>query len=549
MPAHKSRAALSQLVEPLSDDELDQTAQTVDNTMDSAIENLDPVPSSRMKASSRTKSSKATTSKTAPASKVTKPRATTRRTSSTAATSNSRKTAKGSKRSALAERTDPNASETEEVEEFEDEAPPKRKARRHVEDETMDEETEVQIKPTKKDRARPTKAATASRSKTSKRAPSAEPARIIPETQPDPDSMDMAPSTVEEVTELPLEPKRRPRVEDRARPTSKQREPSVTRNRAGSVSDPERRAHDPQLRRKLGDITKKFENLDIKYRQLKEIGLRDSESNFEKLRKSSEQRARDQDGIIASQKKEIAILRASQTDTKPFRTKISSLESENQKVAADSSRMSSELKAVNSSLTDAQNEVKSLTAKLAAAREAQKAAEEAAKAAVAAAKAPASASKTNAAKNAAGALTTDMTNLKLKEELYSDLTGLMVRNVKKIEGEDVFDCIQTGRNGSKCSPTSSFHLCKRELANSFAALHFHLSIPPPPSNADGNGNAFDDMEFAYTPLLDEKNDRELLEILPDYLTEEICFPRSSAAKFYAKVLDCMSKKVVVESDE
>lgn len=53
------------------------------------------------------------------------------------------------------------------------------------------------------------------------------------------------------------------------------------------------------------------------------------------------------------------------------------------------------------------------------------------------------------------------------------------------------------------------------------------------------------MEFAYTPLLDEKNDKELLEILPDYLTEEICFPRSSAARFYAKLADCMNCRVEV----
>ena len=64
-------------------------------------------------------------------------------------------------------------------------------------------------------------------------------------------------------------------------------------------------------------------------------------------------------------------------------------------------------------------------------------------------------------------------------------------------------------------------------------------------NADSGAN-FEDQEFAYTPLLDEKNDRDLLDILPDYLTEEICFPRGSAAKFYSKVLDCMSKKVLVE---
>lgn len=38
----------------------------------------------------------------------------------------------------------------------------------------------------------------------------------------------------------------------------------------------------------------------------------------------------------------------------------------------------------------------------------------------------------------------------MKEDLYGDLTGLIVRGVKK-EGvaEHVYDCIQTGRNGSK----------------------------------------------------------------------------------------------------
>jgi hypothetical protein len=42
---------------------------------------------------------------------------------------------------------------------------------------------------------------------------------------------------------------------------------------------------------------------------------------------------------------------------------------------------------------------------------------------------------------------------KMKENLYSDLTGLIIRGVKRKEGEDEYDCIQTGRNGSTCSPT------------------------------------------------------------------------------------------------
>lgn len=73
------------------------------------------------------------------------------------------------------------------------------------------------------------------------------------------------------------------------------------------------------------------------------------------------------------------------------------------------------------------------------------------------------------------------------------------------------------------------------------ALHFHLAIPTEQSDIDYN-----DVEFSYTPLLDENRDADLLDILPDYLTEEITFPRSSAAKFYGKVVDCMTKRIIVE---
>jgi len=36
----------------------------------------------------------------------------------------------------------------------------------------------------------------------------------------------------------------------------------------------------------------------------------------------------------------------------------------------------------------------------------------------------------------------------LKEDLYGDLTGLIVRGVKRDGAEDIYDCIQTSRNGS-----------------------------------------------------------------------------------------------------
>ncbi len=37
----------------------------------------------------------------------------------------------------------------------------------------------------------------------------------------------------------------------------------------------------------------------------------------------------------------------------------------------------------------------------------------------------------------------------LREALFSDLTGLLVRGVKRGDESDMFDCIQTGRNGSQ----------------------------------------------------------------------------------------------------
>lgn len=39
--------------------------------------------------------------------------------------------------------------------------------------------------------------------------------------------------------------------------------------------------------------------------------------------------------------------------------------------------------------------------------------------------------------------------MKLKEDMYSDLTGLIIRDIKRDDRYDVYDCLQTGRNGSK----------------------------------------------------------------------------------------------------
>jgi hypothetical protein len=60
------------------------------------------------------------------------------------------------------------------------------------------------------------------------------------------------------------------------------------RPKAGGTSDNEPGGSEPAMRRKLGEMTKKFENLDARYRNLRAVGVLEANANFEKLRKQSE---------------------------------------------------------------------------------------------------------------------------------------------------------------------------------------------------------------------------------------------------------------------
>lgn len=50
------------------------------------------------------------------------------------------------------------------------------------------------------------------------------------------------------------------------------------------------RTDDPELRRKLGEMTQKYEALELKYRDLREVAVKEAERNFDRLRKQSEER-------------------------------------------------------------------------------------------------------------------------------------------------------------------------------------------------------------------------------------------------------------------
>lgn len=358
---------------------------------------------------------------------------------------------------------------------------------------------------------------------------------VIPETQPNPEPVEDVEQSIEiigeemDVHQAPT-PKQAQPFAQRPRSVSVQplqprtsaRSGSVQpvypppRERSGSVSgtERERRGGDPELRRKLKDMTKKYENISMKYQNLQEIAKTGAETNFEKLKRAADQKSKDANDLIAILKKEIAELRKSSgsdsSENQALQKQVSSLTSANL-------GLTTERDGLKEKLHTAQNEVKSLEAKLMAARQQVAHMQESTKASA------------NSLNKSVNSNTTDtQKEAKMKENLYSDLTGLIIRGVKRKDGEDEFDCIQTGRNGT---------------------LHFHLSVANDASISNPKtptGLSYEEAEFSYEPFLDENRDRELFDILPDYLVEDICFPRNHALKFYSKLLESMTKKIVVE---
>lgn len=280
-------------------------------------------------------------------------------------------------------------------------------------------------------------------------------------------------------------------------------------HRAGSASDSERNSGDPQLRRKLGDMTRKFESIELKYRNLRETGIVEANANVDKLKKQCEATSLASNELVASLKKELAMQTSMAQEYRKLQKAMQARDAENSKLLSNISELTS-------SLSAAQNEVKALQAKLAAARTVATTVESTSGRTPGSAMKPSVPTRTVMVGSAEAAQAAQ--NAQLKEDLYSDLTGLILRGVKRTEDEDTFDCIQTGRNGT---------------------LHFKLIVA---HDDNGKTTSFEETEFLYMPLLDSNRDRGLIELLPDYLTEDITFSRQHAAKFYSRVVDTLTKR-------
>ncbi|KAK0629917.1 chromosome segregation protein Csm1/Pcs1-domain-containing protein, partial [Bombardia bombarda] len=249
------------------------------------------------------------------------------------------------------------------------------------------------------------------------------------------------------------------------------------------------------------EITQKYESLELKYRDLRELAVKEAESNFDRLKKQSDEKSSTADQLIASLKRELAAQKEAAKETQRLKTQLAASE-------AKADTLQTQLAQATASLADAKTEVKALNMRLSAARSAAEA-------------------KTVPGSAIKGKGTSGASRL-MKEDLYSDLTGLIVTGIKHEEsgGEDVYDCLQTGRNGSKYTVICSDRMTR--------ALHFKLAI-------DTDASMEDEAEFVYRPQLDDNRDKDLIAILPSFLVVDIQFPRSQAAKFYARVTKALTE--------
>ena len=279
-----------------------------------------------------------------------------------------------------------------------------------------------------------------------KRAPRKKPA---PEPTPEPEFAEPEAESLSIQEQIPspvnlqsnFAPKRAPAPKPVKRTADSSSEEPPTK-RARPAAQPFRRAAsvlsdtsaDPTLRRKLGDITRKFEALDNKYRQLKETGLDEAAANVDKLRRQCTAMSEASDHLVSTLKSQLSQQTALAQNADRVQKQSVHQKSKAQEMELEIAKLRKQNEDLSKTLNEAQGEIKSLNTKLVAAR--------------ATPPAPAAAVKKPETKKVVAG-TENEKSLQLKIDLYGDLTGLIVRSVKQTDAGDTYDCIQTGRNGSK----------------------------------------------------------------------------------------------------
>lgn len=107
--------------------------------------------------------------------------------------------------------------------------------------------------------------------------------KIIPETQ--------LPSLYPEIQNLEEDGDTEEELPQSSLPQRRFLDKLQGRKRAGSVSEADRATENPASRRRIGEVTKKLDAMDVKYKNLREVGIKEAEENFERLKAQSETQA------------------------------------------------------------------------------------------------------------------------------------------------------------------------------------------------------------------------------------------------------------------
>ncbi|KAF8472035.1 chromosome segregation protein Csm1/Pcs1-domain-containing protein [Kalaharituber pfeilii] len=260
------------------------------------------------------------------------------------------------------------------------------------------------------------------------------------------------------------------------------------------------------LKQQLEGITKKFEEADRKLKALSKLRVTDAEQALEDYKKNMEARIAKSEDLTTALQKDLNAKQDLIIENKRLRKQLASKEAE---IIA----VQKQLEELEKEIYDVQTENQTLQAKLSIARSHVPV--------------PGSAVKKHSRDQSLvnGNSHNDSIppgwEAAAKEELYGDLSGLTILSIKLLPDNPnlrVFDCIQTGKNGT---------------------LHFKLTTPCNSMHPED--------EFTFTPHLDQNRDRVIYALLPEYLREEITFARGNATRFYVKVLNVVMKADVMQA--
>lgn len=242
---------------------------------------------------------------------------------------------------------------------------------------------------------------------------------------------------------------------------------------AGDKSDPveDSDSEKPSLQRQFDELSKKYDSLLARHTDLRDVAVNEAKRNYERLRKQTEDANNCKSSLFSQELnaltwfskaagKLITELKAEVAAQTKLAKNGQSLQRKLDLSETRCDDLESQVKSVTSALVDAKSEIKSLSTKLSSARN------------IEAMKVPGSALK-GGAKNA-GHNFDAVKTAQAKEDLYGDLTGLIVRSLQRHGDEDIFDCIQTGRNGSKLHPQT----LEQHLTDIFGSAAFQACIRP-----------------------------------------------------------------------